>query len=334
MPDLTKYALHPILIFVIAAISISCKASPQTFPVETDAQLGRDSALPPPTSDASPRATSNPNTTGPYQVETASVRQETFTLHVYTPTNAPSAPAVLFKHGFQLATQNYDGLCRYIASHGFMVLGVDTPTRLIGGPSNLDERDATLEALAYARSNLFTDGLPTPRDGLVAIVGHSRGGKVAAMVAAAAPSVAATLLLDPVNGCGNSNYSMTCPDIRDAAFAGRVAGAVGLMGETNSATGAMPCAPASQNYQTLTTAFAQATSRTEWTFANADHMDFTDDGGGLVGSFCPNAGGDEAQVRAGIRTLAVAFLQRHMRNDNRMDAYLTGNRMPNGVRVR
>jgi hypothetical protein len=107
---------------------------------------------------------------------------------------------------------------------------------------------------------------------------------------------------------------------------------VGVMGETNNAAGGfMPCAPAAQSYQTIYDGLAAASWATEWTFTGADHMDFTDDGGGVTGGFCTDGPGDDAQIRRDVHTLAVAFLRRHLRGETAMDAWLTGPSVPAGI---
>jgi len=60
-------------------------------------------------------------------------------------------------------------------------------------------------------------------------------------------------------------------------------------------------------------------------------MTFTDDGGGLAGSFCAAATGDVVAIRSEIRTVAVAFLDRHLHGDTSRDPWLTGALVPSIV---
>lgn len=241
------------------------------------------------------------------------------------------APLILLKHGYQLATSNYADLAARLASHGFFVVGVDTEASFVGGPTNADERDATIAALDWALGDApFADAVDAAH---VAVVGHSRGGKVAVMVAAADPRITAALLLDPVNGCGpGSSFSTTCPDVTSAGYAPALTIPVGVMGETWSGDGsAMPCAPLDQNYATIFTTLTSSSWAVQWTFDGADHMDFTDDGGGIFGSFCADGPGDDAAIRAAVHTVAVAFARLHLRQEAAMTAWLTGASLPAGI---
>lgn len=283
--------------------------------------------------DAGSTAMPGPDVAGPYGVTTSAAMVSGATARAFVPDLPPGAraPLVIMKHGFQLATSNYAMLCERVASHGFVVVGVDTGGSILGGPTNTEERDAAIAAIDWATSAAPFAGRV---DGdHVAVMGHSRGGKVAIMVAAADARISAALLLDPVNGCGpGASYSASCPDVLSAAIAGALRIPVGVMGETNNATGGfMPCAPSDVNYATIYAAITMSSWAVEWTFTGADHMDFTDDGGGFAGSLCTDGPGDDAQIRSAVRTMAVAFARLHLRGDDAMAAWLTGASIPSGV---
>lgn len=289
------------------------------------ADAGRDAGRAP---DAGPSV--SPDVAGPYEVDRSTMTIDGGSVVAFVPRlGGARAPLVVVKHGFQLSTSNYAVLCERIASHGFVVLGVDTPGSAFGGgPTNVEERDATIEAIDFATGAApFSSMVDGER---VAVLGHSRGGKVAVMVAAADARVDAALLLDPVNGCGpGTSYSTSCPDVTGPAYAGSLTMPVGVMGETNNASGGfMPCAPADQNYQTIYDALTASSWAVEWTFTGADHMDFTDDGGGTVGGFCPDGPGDDATIRAAVRALSVAFVRYHLRGEADMLAWLAGASLP------
>lgn len=295
-----------------------------------DAGVANDAHVPEMDSSA---ASGSPAGPGPYAVDSSRSAIDGASAVAFVP-RLPAgtrAPLVALKHGFQLATSNYAQLAERIASHGFVVVGVDTASGFFGGPTNADERDATVAAIDFALSDAPFAALV---DGdRVAVVGHSRGGKVAVMVAAADARVGAALLLDPVNRCGpGASYSASCPDVTSASLAGALAMPVGVMGETNNASGGfMPCAPADQNYQTIYDALSSSPWAVEWTFTGADHMDFTDDGGGSVGGFCPDGPGDDAQIREAVRTMSVAFVRLHLRGETSMAEWLTGASLQSGI---
>lgn len=273
----------------------------------------------------------DPGEAGPFDVNRSSHSIDGAMLAAFVPATDRPMPLVVFKHGFQLTTANYVVLLERLASHGFVVVGVDTGGGVFGGPTNADERDASIATLDWALAEApFVALVDAAR---VGVAGHSRGGKVAMMVAAADDRVGATLLLDPVNGCGpGAPYSAACPDVASGEIAGAVATALGVMGETNNASGGfMPCAPADQNYQTIYDAAGASSWAVAWTFTGADHMDFTDDGGGFAGSFCPDGPGDDEVIRQDVRRLAVAFFRRHLEGEDAMDAWLTGASVPAGI---
>ena len=271
----------------------------------------------------------------PYPLETSSTTEGDATFVAFVPVlpGAAKAPLVIWKHGFQLATSNYEALLRAVAEQGFVVIGVDTAGGFFNPPSNVDEQQAMLAGLDWALKDApFASRVDVTR---VAVGGHSRGGKVAVMAAAADDRVDAVLLLDPVNGCGpGQGYSDSCPDITQPAWAGALALPVGVMGETNNAKGGLsPCAPEKQNYATIFKALTKATWAVSWTFTGADHMDFTDDGGGVVGGLCADGPGDDATIRKDVRALALAFFLRHLLGQNASDAVLTGASLPAGIVV-
>lgn len=296
-----------------------------------DAATETPDAYVPPGNDAGSTPTGGPEGPGSYVVTRTSTPQSDSTVVAYVPTLTAGerAPLVVFKHGFQLSSANYATTLERIATHGFVVLGVDTRSALIGGPTNIDERDAMIHAIDWA---LGDAPFAASVDGAhIAVMGHSRGGKDAVLAAAADTRVTAALLLDPVNGCGPGEpYSATCPDARLSAAMLTIP--VGVMGETNDATGGfMPCAPTAQNYTTIYGALSASSWAVQWTFADAVHMTFTDDGGGAAGRLCTRQPANVAALRGDIRAMTVAFARYHLRGDTSMAAWLTGSSVPSSA---
>lgn len=326
----------PVLLCFLAA----CGSSP--LPAIDDAGVvvgdaGFDHDTIPSTTDAAVDA-SAPNTVpsgvGPYAVARSTEAVSGWTVNVFDP-KVPSnvlAPIVLFKHGFQLGTSNYATSLTQLASHGYVVLGVDSQASLLNGPTQAEERDGLIAALDWALAKPALAGHVDAKH--TGVAGHSRGGKIAVMAAAKDARITAVLGLDAVNGCGpNAMYSSDCPDITSNGFAASLSIPAGYMGETADGQGFMACAPAAQNYSTIYTASSKASWAAQWTFPGAAHMTFTDDGGGVFGSFCMKASGNESMLRDDMRTLAVAFFDRHLRGDLSRDAWLIGMKVPAPVQV-
>ncbi len=291
-----------------------------------------DSGTPP----ADSGTTSTPAGTGPFDVSQSMATVGGANVVVFDPAlpAGARAPLVMFKHGFQLATSDYATTLTQIASHGYVVVGVDSGGGILGGPSQSDEEDQVRAAIDWATGSASITGHVDADH--IAVMGHSRGGKVAVMVAAQDARVSALLALDPVNSCGpGSSYSSTCPDVTSSGWAPSLTIPSGYMGETADGSGGfMPCAPTAQNYATVYDATTAASAALEWTFTDAAHMTFTDDGGGLAGCFCMSASGDQAMIRDSIRTLAVAFLDRYLRGDTSRAPWLTGASLPSDVTLR
>ncbi len=286
-----------------------------------------------PGTDSGTTTGSRPDAVGPHTVTMSSTMLTGATAVAFVPTLAAGerAPLVVFKHGYQLSTTNYAMLLQRIASHGFVVIGVNTSSSFIGGPTNIDERDAILHTIDWALGAApFAASVDATH---ILVMGHSRGGKDAVLAAAADTRITAALLLDPVNGCGpGMGFSATCPDAASATEAGALTIPVGVMGETNDGSGGfMPCAPTAQNYATIYAAIHASSWAVQWTFADAVHMTFTDDGGGTFGSFCAMEPTNVATLRDDIRTMSVAFARYHLRGETDMAAWLTGASVPTGI---
>jgi predicted dienelactone hydrolase len=294
-----------------------------------DAGAPRDAG---PLPDAGPPT--GPAAIGPYAVSTSSTSvtrgSRVTPIQVHVPdVPAGSAPLVVMMPGFQASHAGYTGTAAHIASHGFVVLQADpeAPFSITG----VDHLAMTMDVMAVIDWALGPDG-PDSFDGeTIATTGHSLGGKIATMTAAADSRVDALFGIDPVDGGGPTGVSDTRPDIVPAQVGG-LAIPVGFIGETiDSGSGTFSCAPGEENYARFFEATTAAPWAAEWTVEGANHVSFLDSGGG---GFCQPATAPREMVLATTRTLAAAFFRRHLLGDGEMDPWLTGARVPVGVTTR
>lgn len=240
-------------------------------------------------------------------------REVDFTLYLPTPdANRPYPyPVLLFLPGFQYSTSQYATLMAHVASHGYIVVGVDADAPLFN-PNHLNIRD---DALAVLNHILVT--YPTESDeSRVGAFGHSLGGKISAMMADSDSRVNGLVGIDPVNGGGPGGYTTTRPNILPGAVQDLPYPLL-FLGETLD----VDCAPPSQNFQQ----FYNASTGTEWRtateFVGADHVDFTDTGG-IGGLFCAQGTADGARVRAIMRMTVTAYFYFVFRDDSRYEDYM------------
>lgn len=279
-------------------------------------------------------AVGSPDAVGPYAVTMSAATVGGSGVTVFEPTLPAGVrvPVAIFLPGFQLTVSQYAPICERLASHGVIVVGVDGT----GGfsPDHVMLRDAAIAALDWA---LSTAPSAAHSDGSrVLVFGHSLGGKLATMMAAADARVTALLGIDPVNGGGGPGmgYSASRPDIVPDSVAPLTI-PVGFLGETtNGAGGFMPCAPTAENFDTFYTAATSAVWAAKWNFIGADHMDFVADTTGcLACGFCTAGTADPVTVVRDTTTIVVAFTQRHLLGDASAEAWLTGTSLPLGIAV-
>lgn len=294
-----------------------------------------------PADPADPIPAINPSVDGPFgllgAVSAEVVREDrTIPVLAYLPERPAGevSPVVLLSPGFQLSSWRYEALAEYVAQHGFAVVLADPPAGLLSVSHVAMAADLSA-VLDWALSATGPIADHVDLEGPVALMGHSLGGKVSVMTASADPRVSALFALDPVNG-GNplSGYTAELPDIVPDLMTD-LAIPMGFVGEaTNADNGLVPCAPADQNFQTFFEAAESSPWAASWDIPGADHMDFVfDTGACLVCTQCPDGGADEAAVRAVTKTLAVAFLRRHLLGEGAQDTWLVGSLVPSKIGV-
>jgi hypothetical protein len=290
-----------------------------------------------PGADAPAAMGGSPTERGPFAVTrsmatvTRERRSTPVTAWVPTLPAGTTAPLVLFLPGFQLTTANYAGTLEHIASHGFVVVGAN-PTASI-----ISVNHVAMAADGRAVIDWATTAAPfasSVDSGRVAVGGHSLGGKLATMITMDDERIDALFAIDPVDG-DPSPFGGMSPDRPDVipSRGADLRVAVGFLGETTNATGGfMPCAPADQNFMQFYAAATAAPWAAQWDVTGADHMAFLDDPRcGTPCSVCPDGSADPAMVLAATRTLAAAFMRRHLLGESAMEAYLTGGSVPAGI---
>jgi chlorophyllase len=245
----------------------------------------------------------------------------------HVPSTPGPAPLLVFVPGFQTSSSKYAKLAAHVASHGFVVVRSEPPNSLFSADHVAMAADVrAVIDWALAPGGPLAGKVDAAQVGLF---GHSLGGKVTTMAAADDARVKALFAIDPVNGgAGPLGFSASAPDIVPERVSPlRIP--VGFPGETTngaSSSSFVPaCAPADQNFRTFYDAATSSPWAAAWDFIGADHIDFTDDGGGFA---CPAGTAVESEVRDGLKTLAAAFFRRHLGGEVAMEAWLTGARKP------
>lgn len=222
-------------------------------------------------------------------------------------------PLITISPGFQMPRTQYESYGVQLATWGYVAIGVEFPPGFSPAPhENLAANVRTVVDWALGAESGLASSIDATKIGAA---GHSLGGKVSLLAASADPRFKAVVGWDPVD----ANSPSVAPERM-----GTIAGPVAVLGETTNSTGGFqPCAPAAENYQQY---FAAATPPAlEITLIEANHMDWVDDTSCGFCGLCSPAGtlGDDVVKRV-TRRATVAWFERHLRGDTRMDEYLTG----------
>jgi chlorophyllase len=158
------------------------------------------------------RAVGNPWLRGPLEVVTVDLSEGEAgapkPLRIHAPAASGTYALVQFQHGFTADVRGYDELLGHVASHGFVVVAPQMyPADGIplGKPKAAWEAEDAAEVARWTQSHAAavagsaSDGRP------LALVGHSRGGKVAWLVSKSGDVPLRGLVgVDPVDGTGSA----------------------------------------------------------------------------------------------------------------------------------
>lgn len=211
---------------------------------------------------------------------------------IYTPSPANGA-AVIISPGFQLARTQYASFAHHLATYGYTVFLTDYADQgLFADHQKLADDVGAVITYALAQQGITQ----------VALAGHSLGGDISTLTATADTRVKAVLGWDPVDA--------SSPDVVPAKMA-TFHGALAVIGETTDGSGGfMPCAPTADNFQQF---YAAAPSPAMiLTAANADHMDWVDDGTCAVCGLCTAGTADATDVHAATRRMNIAWLDEQL----------------------
>lgn len=287
-----------------------------------------------------PFAGGAPEDTGPYATEreilslnvgdaSANVSVE---LTLVSPRGVTSAPAVLFHPGFQLPAENYASYGDHLASHGILVILVDPPDALFGGPTHAQMASFLGDVLDWLHAQNQSARFPFSVDeSKIGLVGHSMGGKVSLLFASQDARPVAVAGIDPVDAVGgpfgepDENNPSVTPERMSQINVPLL-----LVGETLNGTCdgvfCQPCAPEEDNFQQY---FEHATSPAlEIEVLGANHMSFLDDPNcGFACSVCGAGTDDPVVTRSLTQRYLNAFFQLHLRNVSEARTWLVGENM-------
>jgi predicted dienelactone hydrolase len=232
---------------------------------------------------------------------------------------------VVFAPGFQIPPDQYLNYAQALAGFGYVAIIAGYPQNLFA-PNHVAAAEDLSAALDWAMAS--TTDSTSPLFGLVSttaagVSGHSLGGKLAILAAAADSRFQASITLDAVDGSMDCS-AQQCPNAIDAL---PLPIPTGFLGETLDSSGGilgMSCAPADENYDTL---YQKASSPSlEVTVLGASHMSFVSDPAtcGLVCSVCQAPTAPQAQVLSLAQAYLVAFYERYLRGNTGYDTYLDG----------
>lgn len=269
--------------------------------------------------------------------EASSARYPPKPLMIAAPEDSGDYPVVFLYHGFLLLNQHYSQLLQHVASHGFIVIAPQM--YIVAGA------DATQEiANAAAIINWLPEGLADvlseylgpvqPRLDKLALVGHSRGAKVAFGLALGLSEVTLKICaiagLDPVDG--KDVGQQTTPAIlkfSDHCFDLKLPILIVGSGLGSLKRNALfpPCAPEGVSHR----AFFSDCSEPTFYFVATEHghMDFLDDRthgfrGKLSYCTCRN-GPSRGPMRMFAGGILVAFLQAAMFSETATLQHIIGN---------
>ncbi|KAI5074512.1 hypothetical protein GOP47_0010473 [Adiantum capillus-veneris] len=269
--------------------------------------------------------------------EAASLLYPPKPLMIAAPEDGGEYPLLFLYHGFLLLNKYYSQLLQHVASHGFIVIA---PQMYILAGADATQEIAEAAAIINWLPGRLADvlsehvGPVQPRLDKLALVGHSRGAKVAFGLAMGLSEVALKISaiagLDPVDG-KDVNQQTTPPILKFSTHCFDLKLPILILG---SGLGSLkrnalfpPCAPEGVSHQAF---FSDCSDPTFYFVASEHgHMDFLDDRtDGFQGklSYCACRNGpSRGPMRRFSAGILVAFLQAAMFSETKTFEHLIRN---------
>lgn len=265
---------------------------------------------------------SDPFAPGVLGVGTISIRQTfdgaPFPMLIHAPRDQGNYPLVIFEHGFMALNSYYDEILNHLASHGFVVIApqvyLPSPSAFLGKPTAQEEADRVQQVIAWASTHLQAIVGVGIRADLLGVTGHSRGAKVAYILASSSiQPIGAIAAVDPVDDLGGPARNQ--PAVIQGTFQFSMpALVIGTGLESN-------CAPRGVNH----VQFYEATPAPAWHIValQQGHTDMLDEAQADLSSLVCPSGPNHAAMRRLTAGLLTAFFRASLQGDSAAYDYLT-----------
>lgn len=270
-----------------------------------------------------------PNDIGSYPI---TIRKQSITLAsrsveliVYRPfpDKIKSPPIVVLLHAFAAEGVNYTAYGDYLASHGFLVIIPSIKSNVMQSLTHVQLAQIQVQLHNWIETSVkdkFSLIFEANSD-LLAVGGHSRGGKIAIYTATMDSRIKASFNLDPVDS-GNpfkndpEAYPSTTPEMMH-----RLTIPVGYVGGGHSHKGKMgiSCAPLEDNFHQFY--MHSKKPAYEYIIKEAGHHDFMDECN-LTCKFTCTEGKNKNFTKWISKTLMVAFYKTYLAGDQRYEVWL------------
>jgi len=237
-------------------------------------------------------------------------------------------PAVLVVHGFTGKGWMVAPYAERLATWGYIAVTMDLPYTNPLAIGKLSHRESALDLL-FILNTLCCESQETGAAlfgkldrARLAAVGHSMGGKLSVLAAAADGGLRAVVGLDPVDGSGPIEFNdpVNFPEVAPDNAPDLTIPTLYLGGsESGIETLGQACAPVEENYREFWT-YSPSPS-VETTFLGADHTDFITP---LPADICNLGTADHQVVKGLAKKYAVAFINYHLRDWQRFKADFAG----------